>query len=129
MVFFSFPVDARWDDQRAAVEFTVVLGEYRGTVRVHRRFRALLTASVPQGGAKRRSVRTDLVLRFRFGAVGSRGRFYLPHNLPPGEAMSVECDLLTPCHFTVGQLFACRHSNVTFAHGQVEAILPNRPGK
>src|SRR3954462_12325042 len=35
MVFF--PEDARWDDERAAVEFTVVLGEYQGTVRVHRR--------------------------------------------------------------------------------------------
>ena len=46
MVFFSFPVDARWDDQRAAVEFTVVLGEYRGTVRVHRRvFQRLLDQS------------------------------------------------------------------------------------
>ena len=37
MVFFSFPEDARWNDNRAAVEFTVVLGEYHGTVRVHRR--------------------------------------------------------------------------------------------
>src|SRR5213082_531410 len=37
MPFFAFPEDACWDDERAAVEFTVVLGEYQGTVRVHRR--------------------------------------------------------------------------------------------
>ena len=36
----------RWDDERDAVEFTVVLGEYQGTVRVHRRvFRRLLDQS------------------------------------------------------------------------------------
>ena len=46
MVFFSFPEDARWNDERGAVEFTVVLGEYQGTVRVHRRvFRRLLDQS------------------------------------------------------------------------------------
>ena len=46
MVFFSFPEDARWDDERAAVEFTVVLGEYQGTVRVHRRvFQRMLDQS------------------------------------------------------------------------------------
>jgi hypothetical protein len=34
------------DDERAAVEFTVVLGEYEGTVRVHRRvFQRLLDQS------------------------------------------------------------------------------------
>src|SRR5438270_13233247 len=46
MPFFAFPDDARWDDERAAVEFTVVLGEYRGTVRVHRRvFQRMLDQS------------------------------------------------------------------------------------
>ena len=46
MVFFSFPEDARWNDERAAVEFTVVLGEYEGTVRVNRRvFQRLLDQS------------------------------------------------------------------------------------
>jgi Protein of unknown function (DUF1488) len=46
MVFFSFPEDARWDDEQGAVEFTVVLGEYEGTVRVHRRvFQRLLDQS------------------------------------------------------------------------------------
>jgi len=46
MVFFAFPDDARWDDERSAVEFSVVLGEYQGTVRVHRRvFQRLLDQS------------------------------------------------------------------------------------
>ena len=46
MVFFAFPEDARWDDERGVVEFTVVLGEYQGTVRVPRRvFQRLLDQS------------------------------------------------------------------------------------
>jgi len=46
MVFFTFPEDAHWDDARRAVEFTVLLGEYQGTVRVHQRvFQRLLGQS------------------------------------------------------------------------------------
>jgi hypothetical protein len=30
MVFFAFPEDARWNEERAAVEFSVLLGEYQG---------------------------------------------------------------------------------------------------
>lgn len=46
MVFFTFPEDARWNDDRGAVEFTVLLGEYEGTVRVARRvFQRLLDQS------------------------------------------------------------------------------------
>jgi hypothetical protein len=46
MVFFSFPEDARWNGERDAVEFTVLLGEYEGTVRVGRRvFQRLLYQS------------------------------------------------------------------------------------
>ena len=30
MVFFTFPEDARWNNERAAVEFSVLLGEYQG---------------------------------------------------------------------------------------------------
>lgn len=46
MVFFAFPEDARWNDEQDAVEFTVVLGEYQGTVRVHRRvFQRMLDQS------------------------------------------------------------------------------------
>ena len=46
MVFFAFPEDARWNEEREAVEFTVLLGEYEGTVRVARRvFQRLLDQS------------------------------------------------------------------------------------
>ena len=46
MVFFTFPEDAHWSEERASVEFTVLLGEYRGTVRVGRRvFQRLLNQS------------------------------------------------------------------------------------
>lgn len=37
MVFFTFPENARWNPDRAAVEFGVSVGEYEGIVRVHRR--------------------------------------------------------------------------------------------
>jgi len=43
MLFFQFPEDARWDDKRDAVEFSVMLGPYEGTVRVPKQsFRGLL---------------------------------------------------------------------------------------
>ena len=42
-MFFTFPEDARWNDDREAVEFSVVLGEYEGAVRIARRvFQRLL---------------------------------------------------------------------------------------
>jgi hypothetical protein len=50
MVFFTFPEDARWNNERAVVEFTVLLGEYQGTVRVPRRvFQRLLDQSPTPG--------------------------------------------------------------------------------
>src|SRR5712671_557439 len=46
MVFFTFPQDARWNPDRDAVEFSVILGQYEGTVRVPRRvFQHLLDRS------------------------------------------------------------------------------------
>jgi hypothetical protein len=43
MLFFQFPEDGRWSDERDAVEFSVVLGPYEGTVRIARRvFQGLL---------------------------------------------------------------------------------------
>jgi hypothetical protein len=46
MQFFAFPEDARWNSERGTIEFTVVLGEYQGTVRVHRRvFQRMLDQS------------------------------------------------------------------------------------
>jgi hypothetical protein len=46
MMFFTFPEDARWNADRDAVEFSVLLGEYQGTVRIARRiFQRLLDQS------------------------------------------------------------------------------------
>jgi hypothetical protein len=46
MVFFAFPEDARWNPDREAVEFSVILGQYEGTVRIARRvFQHLLDQS------------------------------------------------------------------------------------
>src|SRR5579862_233735 len=43
MLFFEFPEDALWNADREAVEFTVILGPYEGTVRIGRRvFQSLL---------------------------------------------------------------------------------------
>jgi hypothetical protein len=42
-MFFSFPEDVRWSATCEAVEFSVILGQYEGTVRVPRRaFQGLL---------------------------------------------------------------------------------------
>ena len=55
MLFFEFPEDARWNAAREAVEFTVILRPYEGTVRVPRRsFQGLLaerSANAPQGAS------------------------------------------------------------------------------
>ena len=46
MLFFEFPEDARWNEDREAVEFSVILGPYEDTVRVGRRvFQQLLDQS------------------------------------------------------------------------------------
>jgi hypothetical protein len=34
MPFFEFPDDAHWNDERGAVEFSVILRPYEGTVRI-----------------------------------------------------------------------------------------------
>ena len=38
MLFFEFPEDARWSDDRDCVEFSVILRPYEGTARIGRRF-------------------------------------------------------------------------------------------
>ena len=38
MLFFEFPEDARWNDDRDCVEFSVILRPYEGTARIGRRF-------------------------------------------------------------------------------------------
>jgi|SRR5665213_1349562 len=46
MLFFEFPEDECWNEDREAVEFSVILGPYEGTVRVGRRvFQPLLDQS------------------------------------------------------------------------------------
>jgi hypothetical protein len=46
MVFFTFPEDARWNASLEAVEFSVILCPYEGTVRIGRRvFQNLLDQS------------------------------------------------------------------------------------
>jgi hypothetical protein len=46
MLFFQFPEDARWNVQGEAIEFSVILGPYEGTVRIGRRvFQGLLDQS------------------------------------------------------------------------------------
>jgi hypothetical protein len=46
MPFFEFPEDARWNADREAVEFSVILRPYEGTVTVSRRvFQRLLDQS------------------------------------------------------------------------------------
>jgi hypothetical protein len=45
--FFAFPDDARWNPDSEAVEFTVSIGDYEGTVRIGRAlFRRLLGQAV-----------------------------------------------------------------------------------
>ena len=36
-MFFRFPPDARWNAERASVEFGIGIGEYEGVVRIPRR--------------------------------------------------------------------------------------------
>jgi hypothetical protein len=46
MLFFEFPEDARWNASAEVVEFSVILGPYKGAVRVPKRsFQGLLDQS------------------------------------------------------------------------------------
>src|SRR5258708_35148217 len=45
-MFFTFPDDARWNADHETVEFSVIIGQYEGTVRIGRRvFQHLLDQS------------------------------------------------------------------------------------
>jgi hypothetical protein len=46
-MFFCFPPDARWNPERAVVEFSIGIGEYDGVVRVHRRVFQMLLSETP----------------------------------------------------------------------------------
>jgi hypothetical protein len=65
-MFFTFAEDARWNAERQAGEFGVVIGEYRGVVRVPRRvFQRLL----PEGPTPARCVEAFYLQRTRFERV------------------------------------------------------------
>lgn len=69
MLFFEFPEDARWNDERDAVEFSVILRPYEGTVRIARRvFQGLLD----QRPTPERCVEAFHLQRTRFEMVAER---------------------------------------------------------
>jgi len=68
-MFFTFPEDARWDADRQAVEFGVVIGEYHGVVRIPRRvFQRLL----PERPTPERCVEAYYLQRTRWERVAER---------------------------------------------------------
>jgi hypothetical protein len=68
-MFFTFPEDARWNDEQQAVQFGVEIGEYRGVVRVPRRvFQRLL----PERPTPERCVESYYLQRTRFESIAER---------------------------------------------------------
>jgi hypothetical protein len=68
-MFFTFPEDAHWNDDRQAVEFGVEIGEYHGVVRVPRRvFQRLL----PDRPTPQRCVEAYYLQRTRFEGIVER---------------------------------------------------------
>ena len=64
-----FPEDARWNEDRRAVEFGIEIGEYRGVVRVTRRvFQRLLT----EWPTPERCVEAYYLQRTRFECIAER---------------------------------------------------------
>jgi Protein of unknown function (DUF1488) len=69
MLFFEFPEDARWNGQRDAVESSVILRPYEGTVRIGRRvFQGLLD----QRPTPERCIETFHLQRTRFEMIAER---------------------------------------------------------
>jgi Protein of unknown function (DUF1488) len=69
MLFFEFPEDARWNDERDAVEFSVILRPYEGTVRIGRRiFQNLLD----QSPTPERCIEAFHLQRTRFELIAER---------------------------------------------------------
>ena len=68
-MFFTFPEDARWNDERQAVEFGVAIGEYEGVVWVPRRVlqRLLRDRPTPQ-----RCLEAYYLQRTRFERIAGR---------------------------------------------------------
>jgi hypothetical protein len=68
-MFFTFPEDARWNADRQAVEFGVMIGEYDGVVWVPRRVFQRLLADRP---TPERCVEAYYLQRTRFERVAER---------------------------------------------------------
>jgi hypothetical protein len=69
MLFFEFPEDARWNDDLDAVEFSVILRPYEGTVRIGRRvFQSLLD----QRPTPERCIEAFHLQRTRFEMIAER---------------------------------------------------------
>jgi hypothetical protein len=68
-MFFIFPEDARWNAERRAVEFGVVIGEYQGVVRVSRR---VFRHPLPERPTSERCVEAYYLQRTRFECVTER---------------------------------------------------------
>jgi hypothetical protein len=69
MLFFEFPEDARWNDERDCVEFSVLLRPYEGVVRIGRRvFQGLLD----QRPTPERCVEAYHLQRTRFEMIAER---------------------------------------------------------
>jgi hypothetical protein len=65
-MFFTFPEDARWNNDLQAVEFGVGIGEYEGVVRLSRRvFQRLL----PQSPTPERCLEAYHLQRTRFEPI------------------------------------------------------------
>ena len=68
-MFFRFPEDARWNEDRQAVEFGIGVGEYEGVVRVPRQvFRRFIDGGV----TPERCLEAYHLQRTRFELVGER---------------------------------------------------------
>ena len=68
-MFFTFPEDARWNAERRAVEFGVIIGEYEGVVRVPR---GVFQRLLPEQPTPERCVEAYYLQRTRFERIAER---------------------------------------------------------
>jgi len=68
-MFFTFPEDARWNDERQAVEFSVEVGEYHGVVRLPR---CVFQRLLPERPTPERCLEAYHLQRTRFECAAER---------------------------------------------------------
>ena len=68
-MFFIFPEDARWNAERQAVEFGIVIGEYEGVARVARR---VLHSLLPERPTPERCVEAYYLQRTQFESIAEQ---------------------------------------------------------